>query len=102
MRCTHANADHLKPGDRFMPDVPHCPGWVVTVEQFRCVDCQEWLGLGEATPPPVHEFSLAIVLADLHRLWNPGRERDERVTHAVDVWCEQFTTALDALATEGR
>ncbi len=43
MRCKHENADHLRPGEVFEPAYGTL---AVLVEQFRCVDCGEWLSLG--------------------------------------------------------
>jgi hypothetical protein len=53
MKCTHENADHLKPGDLFALDQPYTPPVRVLYEQFRCVDCGAWLSLGDADEPEI-------------------------------------------------
>lgn len=92
MRCRHENADHLKAGMWFI-DMDGEPISDVLCEQFRCMDCHAWLSLGPATPPPRRELQLAEWIADLCRLWEPGKEREARIRDAVDVavfqWGEQ-------------
>lgn len=91
-RCKHENAEHMLPGDSSTPD------WCVTVsaqcEQFRCLDCGAWLSLGEANESvPRDEMDLAKLLADIHVLWEPGRDRIERVAHVIDT----YSNGLDPL-----
>ncbi len=49
MRCKHENADHLMPGQS-SADLDNQRTIIapVLVEQFRCLDCGEWLSLGHS------------------------------------------------------
>lgn len=55
---------------------------------IRCTACGELLSLGAATPPPSHEFALAVVLADVHRLWEPGEERNRRIAWTLEAFAK--------------
>ena len=60
-KCKHENADHLKPGEWFEP-------WgggaeAVLCEQFRCLDCEEWLPLGPSND--TSETTLEVRAAEL-------------------------------------
>lgn len=67
MKCRHENADHLKPGDVLTPSgyAPIEEGQPVLVEQFRCLDCGEWLSLGPASLTSHAEMECARLLADM-------------------------------------
>ena len=71
MTCKHENADHLMPGQwRYVlgVDGEHLPFEIVTVEQFRCLDCGEWLSLGPSndSPPEVAIEIRATTLAEVY------------------------------------
>lgn len=91
-RCKHENADHLKPGEWF--NIDEQPIYVVAVEQFRCVDCGEWLSLGPANdaPPEVQiEIRAAEIAADAARGIGLGGHGPEHCTgehcwHFYEEW----------------
>lgn len=62
--CKHENADHLMPGDVFLPKPfgQSAPDPVV-VEQFRCLDCGAWLSLGRAKHKGKHAATIRVEIA---------------------------------------
>lgn len=69
-KCKHENADHLGPGQMYMPYFDHSVGVLVQCEQFRCLDCGHYLSLGPATITPEVEIEIraaqiAAMLVDL-------------------------------------
>ena len=53
MKCKHENADHLMPGDSFVPDSGSGLNVeIAACEQFRCIDCGAWLPLGPSNDEP--------------------------------------------------
>ena len=86
-RCGHKNADHLTPGDwftRITPDGDYDPQHIVTVEQFRCLDCGAWLPLGPANDEPA-EVQVEIRAAELAAQWAP-MDRTVTVHAERDGW----------------
>lgn len=54
--------------------------------RVTCSQCGTELALGPSPDPTGSELALAIALADIHVLWEPGRERDERIAWAVEAF----------------
>jgi predicted RNA-binding Zn-ribbon protein involved in translation (DUF1610 family) len=79
MKCKHENAEHMMPGAVSTPD------WCVQVyaefEQFRCIDCGEWLSLGPANDTP--EVLVEIRAAEIASGGGPSLE------HTMNIFdCE--------------
>lgn len=63
-RCTHENADHVKPGDLITEwEGNFAISTKVRVEQFRCLDCKAWLSLGRARHKGKHAAAIRIEIA---------------------------------------
>ena len=87
-RCRHENADHLMPGELLDFDEPHTPPQRVTVEQFRCLDCGEFLSLGSAASAPWIEMQLAIAIAHIECWDEDERTKDFYVESAITSHAE--------------
>lgn len=75
-----ANCDH-RPVDLSVDDLANR-----ACVRVSCQRCGFLLGLGAAADPIGREFGLAIVIADICQLWEPGAERERRIEWAVEAF----------------
>ena len=88
MTCLHQ-------GKRFVRRwIPIAHGLVppnIEAETDICADCMEWFALGPSNDRiPPHELNLAAQIADIERLWEPGKSREEMIALAVDEAAERI------------
>jgi hypothetical protein len=98
VRCFHTNADHLMPGDTFEPWVSDDVAVIRSVarcEQYRCLDCEAWLSLGEANDEGPHAAAVAVeVRAAAHAAFyrdnnhRPGFDRFGSCPDGGDSLCD--------------
>lgn len=72
MNCRHENADHLMPGELLVFSSWNSADHLVTVEQFRCLDCGAWLSLGPANDDS-EQVKVEIRAAELAALDRDGK-----------------------------
>ncbi len=59
----------------------------------ECLRCGAWLSTGPASSARRDELKLAVVLADLAQLWEPGAYRDELMQSTIEWFAAQALIA---------